>query len=81
TLCTEDDWRKTAKDFEVYWNYPHCIGACDGKHIMIQNPKNSGSCHVLNHFPSLHEARMPEEKAGVSDDDLREFCDHLDKLH
>ncbi|KAG8237539.1 hypothetical protein J437_LFUL017206 [Ladona fulva] len=43
TLCTEDDWRKTAKDFEVYWNYPHCIGACDGKHIMIQNPKNSGS--------------------------------------
>ncbi|KAG8234354.1 hypothetical protein J437_LFUL014807 [Ladona fulva] len=42
TPHTEDDWRKTAKDFEVYWNYLHCIGACDGKHIMIQNPINSG---------------------------------------
>lgn len=41
--CSEDEWRKIARDFEVSWNYPHCIGACDGKHVIIQNPKNSGS--------------------------------------
>ncbi|CAH1990031.1 unnamed protein product [Acanthoscelides obtectus] len=40
---TEDGWKKIARDFEVLWNYPHCIGACDGKHIVLQNPKNSGS--------------------------------------
>lgn len=40
---TEDEWRQIARDFEVCWNFPHCVGACDGKHVVMQNPKNSGS--------------------------------------
>ena len=40
---SEAEWHSIAKDFYVRWNFPNCIGAIDGKHIMIQCPSNSGS--------------------------------------
>jgi len=33
---TEDNWRKVAEDFERICQFPHCIGAIDGKHVVIQ---------------------------------------------
>lgn len=42
-LPSEDDLKKIAKDFWAYWNFPCCLGACDGKHIIINAPANSGS--------------------------------------
>lgn len=42
---TEDVWRNTAKRFEERWNFPNCLGAMDGKHIVIQAPGNSGSLY------------------------------------
>lgn len=39
----EEDWLTIARGFETQWNFPHCIGALDGKHIHIQAPKKSGS--------------------------------------
>lgn len=40
---TTDGWLQCAKEFEEHWNYPHCVAAMDGKHIMLQAPINSGS--------------------------------------
>ncbi|XP_046674734.1 pre-miRNA 5'-monophosphate methyltransferase-like [Homalodisca vitripennis] len=39
----QDEWKIIANDFEITWNYPNCIGAVDGKHIVIQSPVKSGS--------------------------------------
>ena len=38
---SEVEWQ-TIADF-ARWNFPNCIGAIDGKHIMIQCLSNSGS--------------------------------------
>ena len=39
---TGDDWLKIAEEFERKWNFPNCIGALDGKHVVIQAQPNSG---------------------------------------
>ena len=40
---SEVEWESIAEDFFARWNFPNCIGAIDGKHVMIQCPVNSGS--------------------------------------
>nr|CAI5836347.1 unnamed protein product [Callosobruchus analis] len=37
------EWREIAKEFEARWNFPHCCGALDGKHVLLQAPLKSGS--------------------------------------
>lgn len=31
-----DFWRNVANEFQEKWNFPHCIGAMDGKHVVIK---------------------------------------------
>lgn len=40
---TTEDWLEVARGFSDMWNFEHCLGAMDGKHIAIKQPPNSGS--------------------------------------
>ncbi|CAB4011556.1 Hypothetical predicted protein [Paramuricea clavata] len=45
-LCvprTAIEWKAISKDFKEKWNFPNCIGAIDGKHVVVQAPPRSGS--------------------------------------
>lgn len=37
------DWKNISDDFSNLWNFPHCVGAVDGKHVLLQAPFNSGA--------------------------------------
>ncbi|XP_031329273.1 protein ALP1-like [Photinus pyralis] len=40
---SKNDFERTAAGFSRLWNMPNCIGAVNGKHVVIQSPKHSGS--------------------------------------
>lgn len=35
----KEDWERISKEFDEKWNMPHCIGAVDGRHMVIQVKK------------------------------------------
>lgn len=39
---SEAEWMEVEKTFRK-WNFPHCVGAMDGKHIAIEAPMNCGT--------------------------------------
>jgi hypothetical protein len=42
---TEENWLNIAEGFERRANFPHCVGAIDGKHIRVIQPKETGSLY------------------------------------
>ena len=40
---TTREWLAISRKFGERWNYPNCIGAVDGKHIVMQPPPSAGS--------------------------------------
>lgn len=33
---TQEAWLNIEQDFDQKWQLPHCVGAIDGKHVIIQ---------------------------------------------
>lgn len=40
---SQEEWKQLSADYEHLWNLPHCVGAIDGKHVVIQAPASSVS--------------------------------------
>ncbi|XP_075996858.1 uncharacterized protein LOC142990849 [Genypterus blacodes] len=53
TPSTEAEWRKAADGFLQKWQFPHCLGAIDGKRISIQPPGYSGNTPHITSVPMM----------------------------
>ena len=40
---SKEEWLNISVGFEKSWNFPHCIGSIDDKHIQIECPKMTGT--------------------------------------
>ncbi|KAL3189805.1 hypothetical protein MRX96_020831 [Rhipicephalus microplus] len=40
---TTGEWKRIAADVEEFWNFPNRLGSIDGKHVVIDCPRNTGS--------------------------------------
>lgn len=51
---SQEQWFNIAEGFNTTANFPHCIGAVDGKHIRVIKPEQSGSLNFnYKHFFSI----------------------------
>lgn len=41
--ATQEEWKNVAQGFNTHWNFPNCIGALDGKRVLLEKPPNAGS--------------------------------------
>ena len=42
---SSNQWKRIADDFEELWGFPHCLSAGDGRHVVIDCPRKSGSTY------------------------------------
>lgn len=49
-VLTEDKWTRISNDFLNLWSIPNCLGAIDGKHVIIQAPSKTTSWPCITQF-------------------------------
>ena len=61
---TSDEWKAIAHDFRTNFKFWNCIGAIDGKHIVITNPTHAGSIYYnyMGVFSVVHLAVVNTNK-------------------
>jgi hypothetical protein len=42
---TTEVWKQAERGYRYRWNFPNCVGAIDGKHVIMHAPSNSGSLY------------------------------------
>ena len=42
---TKEQWKNIAQEFGDIWQFPHVVGAIDGKHVVIEAPARSGTLY------------------------------------
>ena len=42
---TEKHWTNIAQEFGDLWQFPHVVGAIDGKHLVIEAPAKPGTLY------------------------------------
>ena len=67
TPPTEEKWREVANTFNEKWQFPHCLGALDGKHVMIQVSSFRFWCY----FYSPHIIHIIMENFSQTDNSKR----------
>ncbi|CAH2010999.1 unnamed protein product [Acanthoscelides obtectus] len=72
----EQDWRKIARGSQYKRNFPHCLGAIDGKHDAskqqwLYKPKHSTVIDAANSTGSESSNRQPQRESRSSSDKLR----------
>ena len=43
--ASEEEWLSVSKDCEELWNFPNCVGAIDGKHVVTY--VSSQECRIV----------------------------------
>ena len=49
---SEEDWLANSRQYEFTWNFPHCVAAIDGNHVIMQAPCNSRL--TFNNYKHTH---------------------------
>ena len=45
TPNTAIQWKAISEEYFNMWNFPHCLGSLDGKHIVMRKPWHAGSVY------------------------------------
>ena len=56
TPSDPDGWKQVAVKFGKRWNFPHCCGSIDGKHVAIRKPDHAGSLYY--NYKGFHSILM-----------------------
>lgn len=52
---TKDFWLSIVESYKENWNFPHCLGSIDGKHVKIKKPANGGSAYFNYKVSQAHK--------------------------